>query len=96
MIVPAPKGKTIQIFLPTGEPRGIRIAELTTRIVQAVQIPRVDLTKARNREELDRPAVYFLIGGSEDEAKPTVYIGQSESLKQRLDKHNVHDRFWEP
>ena len=27
--------KTIQIYLPTGEPRGIRIAEITTRIVQA-------------------------------------------------------------
>jgi len=25
--------KTIQIFLPSGEPRGIRIAEITTRIV---------------------------------------------------------------
>jgi hypothetical protein len=26
--------KTIQIFLPAGDPRGIRIAEITTRIVQ--------------------------------------------------------------
>ena len=26
--------KTIQIFLPGGYPRGIRVAEITTRIVQ--------------------------------------------------------------
>jgi hypothetical protein len=26
--------KTIQIFLPGGDPRGIRVAEITTRIVQ--------------------------------------------------------------
>jgi hypothetical protein len=26
--------KTIQIFLPGGDPQGIRIAEITTRIVQ--------------------------------------------------------------
>jgi hypothetical protein len=28
--------KTIQIFLPSGAPHGIRIAEITTRIVQPV------------------------------------------------------------
>jgi len=32
--------KTIQIFLPTGEPHGIRIAEITTRIVQVIEVPR--------------------------------------------------------
>lgn len=42
-----PNAKTLQIFLPTGEPRGIRIAELTTRIVQAVLIPRSDLATAK-------------------------------------------------
>ncbi len=30
--------KTIQIFLPSGDPHGIRIAEITTRIVQVVSI----------------------------------------------------------
>ena len=28
--------KTNQIFLPSGEPHGIRIAEITTRIVQVM------------------------------------------------------------
>jgi hypothetical protein len=28
--------KTIQIFLPGGDPHGIRIVEITTRIVQPV------------------------------------------------------------
>jgi hypothetical protein len=41
--------KTIQIYLPTGEPRGIRIAEITTRIVQAVLIPRSDLAQGKLR-----------------------------------------------
>ncbi len=51
------QAKTIQIFLPTDEPRGIRVAELTTRIVQAVAIPRSDLATAKGREELDHAAV---------------------------------------
>ena len=66
------QAKTIQIFLPTGEPRGIRVAELTTRIVQAVAIPRSDLTTAKDRPELDHVAVYFLFGESEGAAKPIV------------------------
>jgi hypothetical protein len=32
--------KTIQIFLPGGDPQGIRVAELTTRIVQVIEVPR--------------------------------------------------------
>ena len=43
------QAKTLQIFLPTGEPRGIRIAEVTTRIVQAVLIPRSELAEAKKR-----------------------------------------------
>ena len=35
-----PTPKTIQIFLPGGDPRGIRVAEITTRIVQAIEVPR--------------------------------------------------------
>ncbi len=31
--------KDHQIFLPSGEPHGIRIAEITTRIVQVIEVP---------------------------------------------------------
>jgi len=37
-MTPAPK--TIQIYLPGGDPRGIRVAEVTTRIVQVIEVPR--------------------------------------------------------
>ncbi|MEW4487064.1 GIY-YIG nuclease family protein [Thalassoglobus sp. JC818] len=86
--------KTIQIYLPTGEPRGIRIAEITTRIVQAVLIPRSDLAQGKRRKELDLPGVYFLFGDVEDEAKPVVYIGQSEDGRNRFDSHNKTKSFW--
>jgi hypothetical protein len=35
-----PTPKTIQIFLPGGDPRGSRVAEVTTRIVQVIEVPR--------------------------------------------------------
>ena len=34
------RGKTIQIFLTDGTPRGIKLAEITSNIEQAVFIPR--------------------------------------------------------
>lgn len=90
-----PNAKTLQIFLPTGEPRGIRIAELTTRIVQAVLIPRSDLATAKTRPELDHLSVYFLFGDSEEAAKPIVYVGQTEDVRKRLDYHNSTKDFWQ-
>ena len=30
--------QTIQIFLPSGDPQGIRIAAITTRIVQVIEL----------------------------------------------------------
>ncbi len=86
--------KTIQIYLPTGEPRGIRIADITTRLVLAVLIPRSDFTAGKQRWELDHPGVYFLFGEDEDGAKPIVYIGQTEDARKRFDSHNKTKTFW--
>ena len=35
--------QTIQIFLPTGHPRAIRVAEITTRIVRVIEVKRSQL-----------------------------------------------------
>lgn len=32
--------QTIQIFLPSGDPQGVRVAEITTRIVRMIEVPR--------------------------------------------------------
>jgi hypothetical protein len=88
-------GKTLEIFLVTGEPRGIRTAELTTRIVQVILIPRSELAVAKKRLTIDQPAVYLLFGQAEDSAKPIVYIGQTENVWARLDAHNSKKDFWQ-
>ncbi len=90
----SPTAKTIQIYLPTGKPRGIRIAEITTRIVQAILIPRSELAEGKARKELDFPGVYFLFGDGEEDAKPIVYIGQTEDARKRLDDHNKKKPLW--
>lgn len=87
--------KTIQIFLPTGDPRGIRIAEITTRIVQVIEVPRSQLQAFFKMSESMQVALYFLFGESEDGEEDQVYIGQTGDLKARLIDHNKNKDFWQ-
>lgn len=90
-----PTPKTIQIFLPGGDPRGLRIAEITTRIVQVIEVPRSLLSDFLKMPESNQVALYFLFGEGEDGAEPKVYIGQSGDLHARLVAHNQKKDFWQ-
>lgn len=87
--------KTIQIFLPGGDPQGIRVAEITTRIVQLIEVPRSLLAEFFKMPESDQVALYFLFGEAEDGTEQRVYIGQTGDLRSRLAKHNKDKSFWE-
>lgn len=87
--------KTIQIYLPGGDPQGIRVAEITTRIVQVIEVPRSLLQDFLKMPESEQVAVYFLFGESEDGTEQKVYIGQTGSLRARLTSHNKEKEFWQ-
>ena len=87
--------KTIQIFLPGGDPRGIRIAEITTRIVQVIEVPRSLLSDFLKMPESGQVALYFLFGDADDAATTQVYIGQTGDLRARLTSHNKEKDFWQ-
>lgn len=87
--------KTIQIFLPGGDPRGVRVAEITTRIVQLIEVPRTLLDDFLKMPESNQVAVYYLFGQSEDGDDQTVYIGQTGDLRKRLVTHNKEKDFWQ-
>ncbi len=74
-MIPIPK--TIQIYLPGGDPQGIRVAEITTRIVQVIEVPRSLLPEFLKMPESGQVALYFLIGESEDVEERRVYVGQT-------------------
>lgn len=76
--VPDPHQRTVQIFLPDGNPRTARILEITGRTVQAVQITGKKIGVANEREEVPLVGLYFLFGAVGDDAsKPSVYLGKS-------------------
>lgn len=88
-----PRPQTIQIFLPDGNARSIRIAEITSKIVKAIQIPRNKIKEAESRSEVHLAGVYLLFGQTEDGAKDKVYIGEAESCYKRLKQH-MKKEFW--
>lgn len=88
------RGKTIQVFLTDGSPRGIKLAEITSNIELAVFIPRNQINEAGKREEVFLPGVYFLFGESETGSKPIVYIGQSRDCLNRIKNHDQKKDFW--
>ena len=86
--------QTIQIFLPAGDPRGMRIAEITTRIVRVIEVPRSQLGEFVKMPEAQQVGVYFLMGESSEAGLPRVYIGQSGNVGTRLVQHNQSKDFW--
>jgi len=86
--------QTIQIFLPMGNPRGIRVAEITTRIVRVVEVPRSQLADFLKMPEAEQVGVYFLIGDLSEAGLPRAYVGQSGNVGTRLAQHNQSKDFW--
>jgi predicted GIY-YIG superfamily endonuclease len=87
--------KTIQIFLPSGDPRGLRIAEITTRIVQVIEVPRSRIDEFMLMPESGQVGVYLLFGAGNEETEPQVYIGQTGDLRARLTSHDSKKPFWQ-
>lgn len=86
--------QTIQIYLPAGDPRGMRAAEITTRIVRIIEVPRSELAAFLKMPESQQVGVYFLIGELSESGMPRMYIGQSGSVGSRLVQHNKEKDFW--
>jgi hypothetical protein len=89
-----PRPQTIQIYLPAGDPRGMRVAEITTRIVRVIEVPRSQLTEFIKTPEAQQVGVYFLMGELSEAGLPRVYIGQSGNVGNRLVQHNQSKDFW--
>jgi len=88
-----PSAKTIQIYLPKGNPRGLRLAEMTTRTVRLIEIPRIHIDDFFAMPDANQVGLYFLIGETESTEKPLLYVGQTGDLKRRLNQHDDKD-FW--
>ena len=71
---------TIQTLFPRGEPHGIRVAEITTRIVQLIEVPRSLLANFLAMEQSSQVGVYFPIGEASEDGDRLVYVGQTGEM----------------
>jgi hypothetical protein len=84
---------TIKIFLAYGDPKRLRTAELSNWTGKAVAGPRSEIDSIRARPESSSAGIYFLTGIDPQTGTPTLYIGETESVKDRLKNHLEKD-FW--
>jgi len=88
------RGRTITIFIPDSNPRGVKICDIKDSIVKAIFIPRNKMDTVFKRTDLNEPGIYFLFGKEDEIEKPKVYIGEAENLITRLKQHNANKDFW--
>jgi hypothetical protein len=84
---------TLKMFLAFGDPKRLRIVELSNWTGKAVAGPRSEFEKVLEREESLNSGVYFLTGIDPDTNKNAIYIGEAECLRDRIKSHLSKD-FW--
>lgn len=84
---------TIKLFLVYGDPKRLRTAELSNWTGKVVAGPRSEFDSVLAREESQKSGVYFLTGIDPESGKSAVYVGEAESIKDRVKGHLDKD-FW--
>ncbi|RYZ42540.1 MAG: GIY-YIG nuclease family protein [Myxococcaceae bacterium] len=88
-------GKSIRIYLDAGDVSGIRYAEVVNWTGQALLCPRARISELSSwSDEIQRPGVYFLIGADQLTTRE-VYVGESESVLERLQQQLAEKDFWQ-
>ena len=84
---------TLKVFLAHGDPKRLRTAELSNWTGKAICGPRSEFEKVMQREEAVNSGVYFLTGIEPESNRKAIYIGEAETIRNRLKSHVSKD-FW--
>ena len=88
---------TIRIFVQSGDPEGVKIVDRLNWTGKGIAVPRSSWAELRERAEFEKPGIYILTGSSEgsDVDLPTVYVGQADGVRDRVDSHDLNKDFWD-
>jgi len=86
---------SIRIFVPNGDPDGLRLVEKSNWTGIGVVFNRSNIRAALSRPEIGRTGVYILVGRSDDNALPIIYVGEGDPVDSRLKSHNSQKDFWD-
>lgn len=87
-----PRGYSIRLFLPDGEPEGLKLIEKTNWSGLGVVCPRSLYASKRARSEFERTGVYLLLGEG-DGVVPDLYVGEADEIRTRLNSHSKEAKF---
>jgi hypothetical protein len=85
------KGKTITTYLIEGNPNGLRSVFISNKTCKALVSPRSSIDKIKDREEVLRPSIYFLLNNDDNK----IYVGESENFYNRIKHHLKTKDFWD-
>lgn len=88
---------TIRIFVPDGDPEGVRLIDRMNWTGLGIAFPRSKWGEVRQRAEFARTGVYILVGYQEqkEDDLPTIYVGQADGVRTRIDSHVKNKDFWD-
>ena len=85
----------ITVFLPDGDPDGLRLVEKSNWTGVGVVFNRTNYKQVVGRTEFDKTGIYILVGSSEESSLPTIYVGEGDPVKDRLNQHYSKKDFWD-
>jgi hypothetical protein len=91
----ASRAFSIKMFVPNGDPDGLRLIEKSNWTGVGVLFKRSNYKEAALRPEIERTGVYILVGSSDESALPLVYVGEGDPVKDRLAQHQQKKDFWD-
>ena len=83
---------TLELFFIDGKPDGMLTAEVFGWTGHILVAPRTRLLEALKRKESSYTGVYILFG--EQEETPLAYIGEGESIANRIKSHDAKKDWW--
>ena len=87
---------TIRIFVPDGDPEGVRIIDRMNWTGHGIVFPREKWPTTRQRGEFSRTGVYILSGyKSAEDDLPSIYIGEGDVIRNRIESHFQSKDFWD-
>ena len=95
-IEPSTFGRTIQLYLVNGTPNGLIIASIHGWTGSVLVAKQSTFGQLLARQEIKRTGVYVLYGPDpEDPLSMRAYIGEADSVGDRIDRSAGERAFWE-
>ena len=85
---------SVRIYLQDGHIDGVKVVARSKWSGRALVIPRNSLPEEIDRDELNAPGVYVLIGPADQQGRETIHIGASDPISADLRRHAADKSFW--